>query len=71
MASGIGSIVGGVVGSELQDDQTAAGPTPIGTQTPAPAAFQGMTFADMLPPEFVNVARSTEWGSRLANAGRI
>ena len=72
VASGIGSIVGGVVGSELADDQTAAGPTPVGTPAPTPTPFAGMTFADMLPPEFVDVTRTTDWGSnRLATAGRI
>jgi len=72
VASGIGSIVGGIVGSELADEQTAAGPTPVGTPAPTPTPFAGMTFADMLPAEFVNVTRTTDWGSnRLATAGRI
>lgn len=74
VANTIGSVVGGVVGSELADDQTVTGGAAAGTGAAVvPAPFEGLTFADMLPPEFVDVksTRVTDWGSRLANAGRI
>lgn len=75
VANTIGSVVGGVVGSELADDQTATGGAAAGTGAAVvPPPFEGLTFADMLPPEFVDVksTRSMDWGSnRLATAGRI
>ena len=64
-------VTGGIVNSALQPD-AVVNPPPATTTTPTPAApdVSSISFGDVIP-HFVDVSRSTEWGNRLIQAGRI
>lgn len=74
VAGAVQGVTGGLINSALQPDAVVNPPPAVTPATTTPTTttpeVSSVSFGDVIP-QFMDVSRSTEWGRRLIEAGRI